>query len=55
LPNTHYETLGVSENANAKEIKAAYRKLARRLHPDVNRSADAADLMSSVNEAYEVL
>ena len=50
-----YETLGVGENANADEIKKAYRKLARQYHPDVNKDAGAEDKFKEINAAYEVL
>jgi len=52
----YYETLGVARKATAKEIKAAYRKLARKYHPDVNPGdAKAEASFKEVNEAYEVL
>ncbi len=52
----YYKTLGVSKHASDKEIKAAYRKLARKHHPDVNQgNAKAEARFKEINEAYEVL
>ena len=51
----HYEVLGVSREASADEIKKAYRRLARELHPDVNAGADASEKFKSVTHAYDVL
>jgi len=51
----HYEVLGVERNATPEEIKKAYRKLARELHPDVNPSADASERFKLVTHAYDVL
>lgn len=51
----YYETLGVKPDASDAEIKRAYRKLARKYHPDVSKEAGAEDKIKSVNEAYEAL
>lgn len=51
----HYETLGVARDASTEEIKKAYRRLARELHPDVNSSADAEERFKDVTHAYDVL
>ncbi|WP_024357145.1 molecular chaperone DnaJ [Leucobacter chironomi] len=51
----HYETLGVSREATPEEIKKAYRRLARELHPDVNPSEEASERFKSVTHAYDVL
>ena len=51
----YYDVLGVSRNASADEIKSAYRKLAKKYHPDLNKAPDAAEKFKEVNEAYEGL
>ena len=51
----YYEILGVTRAADADEIKRAYRKLARKFHPDVSKEKNAEDRFKEVQEAYEVL
>lgn len=51
----YYATLGVPREASADDIKHAYRKLARKFHPDLNKAADAEKQFQAVGEAYEVL
>ena len=56
LKRDYYEVLGVSRNADAATIKKAYRKLAKKYHPDSNEgNATAAERFKEVNEAYDVL
>lgn len=51
----YYKILGVDEDASKSEIKSAYRKLARKYHPDVSKEDDAEDRFKDISEAYEVL
>jgi len=51
----YYQILGVARDADKSDIKKAYRKLARKYHPDVNSEARAEEKFKEVNEAYEVL
>jgi curved DNA-binding protein len=51
----YYDTMGVARDAPQDEIKRAYRKLARKYHPDVSKEADADTLFKELGEAYEVL
>lgn len=56
MAKNYYETLGVDKNASADEIKSAYRKLAKKYHPDLNpNNEQAATKFKEINEAYEVL
>lgn len=51
----YYEILGVQKGASADEIKSAYRRLAKKYHPDLNKTPEAAEKFKEINEAYEVL
>ncbi|TWT23781.1 J domain-containing protein [Luteimonas marina] len=51
----YYNVLGVEPNAGDAEIKSAYRRLARKYHPDVSKEAGAEDKFKAINEAYEAL
>jgi DnaJ-class molecular chaperone len=56
MPADYYETLGVARDANRAEVKTAFRKLARELHPDVNdHDPEAEEKFKAAAEAYEVL
>ncbi|HJO93326.1 MAG TPA: DnaJ C-terminal domain-containing protein [Victivallales bacterium] len=51
----YYETLGVARDTKPTDIKKAYRKLARKHHPDINKAKDAEEKFKEISEAYEVL
>jgi molecular chaperone DnaJ len=51
----YYEVLDVPRNASKEEVKKAFRRLARKYHPDVNKGNDATERFKEINEAYEVL
>jgi curved DNA-binding protein len=48
----YYAALGVTKNASQEEIQRAYRKLARKYHPDVNKTPDAEEKFKDIGEAY---
>ena len=50
-----YEVLGISKSASKDELKSAYRKLAKKYHPDINHDADAPEKFKEVQEAYDIL
>ena len=50
----YYEVLGVNRNASADELKSAFRTLARKFHPDINKEPDAEEKFKEINEAYAV-
>ena len=51
----YYEVLGVQRNASNEELKSAFRNLARKYHPDVNKEPDAEEKFKEINEAYAIL
>ena len=55
MARDYYEVLGVSRDATAEQIQGAFRTLARKYHPDVNKDPTAEDRFKEVNEAYQVL
>ncbi|MEP0871736.1 molecular chaperone DnaJ [Trichocoleus desertorum AS-A10] len=55
MARDYYEILGVSRDADKEEIKRAYRRLARKYHPDVNKEDGAEERFKEINRAYEVL
>jgi molecular chaperone DnaJ len=55
MPGDYYEILGVPRDANKEDIKRAYRRLARKYHPDVNKEPGAEEKFKEINRAYEVL
>ena len=55
MPRDYYDILGVNRSADKEEIKRAYRRLARKYHPDVNKEPGAEERFKEINRAYEVL
>ena len=55
MASDYYEILGVTRNADKEELKRAYRRLARKYHPDVNKDPEAEDRFKEINRAYEAL
>ena len=51
----YYSILGVGKDAGEDEIKSAYRRLAKKYHPDLNKTPEAAEKFKEINEAYSVL
>ena len=50
-----YDVLGVEAGSTEADIKSAYRKLARKYHPDVNNSSEAIEMFKQITKAYEIL
>ena len=55
MAKDYYETLGVSKNATDAEIKSAFRKMAKKYHPDLNKEAGSEEKFKEINEAYSTL
>ena len=55
MAKDYYEILGVSKGASQEEVKQAYKKLAKKFHPDINKDKDASDKFKEINEAASVL
>ncbi|HBW56654.1 MAG TPA: molecular chaperone DnaJ, partial [Oscillatoriales bacterium UBA8482] len=55
MAGDYYEILGVSREADTEELKRAYRRLARKYHPDVNKEAGSEERFKEISRAYEVL
>jgi molecular chaperone DnaJ len=55
MPKDYYKILGVKKESSEEEIKSAYKNLAKKFHPDLNKEKDATDKFKEVNEAYSVL
>lgn len=51
----YYEVLGINKSASKDEIKSAYRRLAKKYHPDINKAKDAEEKFKEVQEAYDIL
>ncbi|MEO1184776.1 MAG: DnaJ domain-containing protein, partial [Cyanobacteria bacterium J06636_27] len=55
MARDYYEILGVSRDTDKEDLKSAYRRLARKYHPDVNKEPGAEERFKEINRAYEVL
>lgn len=55
MARDYYEVLGVSRSASPEEVKRAYRRLARKYHPDINKEEGAEEVFKEINRAYEIL